>query len=87
MSVLTPFAVFPVPVVLLKSAAAPVAVLLSAVLARSVPAPTAVLNAPVVLLLRERNPTAVLKPPVVRLRRAFCLLQCCLQRSRHPAAD
>ena len=35
-----PLAVFSVPVVLLKSAPAPVAVLLSAVLTRSVPAPT-----------------------------------------------
>jgi hypothetical protein len=41
-------------------------------LARSVPAPIAVLNAPMVLLLSDKNPTAVLKPPVVRLKRAVC---------------
>jgi hypothetical protein len=59
-------------VVLLKSAAAPVAVFPSAVLTRSVPASLAVLKLPVVSLLSESNPNAVLKPPVVRLRRAFC---------------
>jgi hypothetical protein len=53
-------AVLKAPVVLLKSAAAPVAVLLSAVLARSVPAPMAVLKLLLALLLSEEKPTAVL---------------------------
>src|SRR6266498_3343747 len=60
------------PVVLLKSAPAPVAVFSFAVLARSAPAPTAVLNLPSVLLLSENRPTAVLYVPVVRLKSAFC---------------
>ncbi len=72
MSVLRPFAVFPVPVVLLKSAAAPVAVLLSPVLSKSVSAPIAVLNFPVVVLLSEKDPIAVLNVPPVRLSKAFC---------------
>jgi len=59
------------PVVLLKSAPPPVAVLLSAVLENSVPAPIAVLRLPVRLLWSENQPTAVLYVPVVRLRRAF----------------
>ena len=48
------------------------AVFLSAVLARSVPAPIPVFNWPVVLLRSDRKPTDVLKPPVVRLKRALC---------------
>jgi hypothetical protein len=55
-----------------ESAPAPVAVFPVSVLAMSAPAPTAVLNCPVVSLRSEKKPTAVLNPPVVRLRRAFC---------------
>ena len=40
--------------------------------ASRVPAPIAVLNAPVVSLLSDRKPMAVLKPPVVRFKRAVC---------------
>ena len=72
-----PVAVFCLPVVLFKSAAAPVAVfstpapeLGSPTLARSAPAPTAVLNWPSVSLLSDKKPTAVLNVPVVRLKRA-----------------
>src|SRR4051794_22364297 len=67
-----PLAVLRAPVVLLKSANAPVAVFSSEALNRSAPAPTPVLNWLVALALRERNPTAVLNPPVVRLRSALC---------------
>ena len=67
---LTPLLVMPVP--LLKSAAAPLAVLLFPVVTRSAPAPTAVLKLLVLLTLKERKPTAVFKPPVVRLNSAFC---------------
>src|SRR4051812_44813786 len=67
-----PLAVFRAPVVLLKSANAPVAVFSSEALNRSVPAPTPVLNWLVALPLSERKPTAVLNPPVIRVRSAFC---------------
>jgi len=70
-SVNVPFAVLRLPVVLLKTALAPVAVFSSAVLARSVPTPIPVLRLPVVLLSSEDKPTAVLYIPLVRLRRAF----------------
>src|SRR6266480_4048689 len=75
------------PVVLSKSAAAPVAVLLSAVLRSSAPAPTAVLKLPVVLAESENNPTAVLNPPVVRLKRAFWPAAVLPQDSCHPALE
>ena len=63
---------FAEPVVLLRSAAAPVAVFSSAVFRRSVPAPMAVLKLASAVLLSETKPTAVLYVPVVRWRRAFC---------------
>ncbi len=68
-------AVLESPVVLFKSAPAPVAVLLSAVLSTNVPAPIPVLNLPSVTLGRENQPTAVLYVPLVRLRKgvlSFC---------------
>ena len=43
-----------------------------AVLAKSVPAPMAVLKLPILLLLIEKQPVAVLYVPLVRLRSAFC---------------
>ena len=52
----TPFAVFKTPSVLLKSARAPVAVFRLPVLARSVPAPTAVLSRLVAFLVSENRP-------------------------------
>jgi len=52
-------------VVLNKSAAAPKAVLLSAVLKRRVPAPVAVLKLPAASLKSEYQPTAVFAEPVV----------------------
>jgi len=55
-----------VPVVLNKSAAAPVAVFESAVLRSSAPAPTAVLKLPVVTLNNENVPSAVFPTPKVR---------------------
>ena len=55
-----------------KSAAAPVAVLLSAVFNASVPAPTPVLKLPMARLLSENQPTAVFLEPVIRFLRAFC---------------
>ena len=58
---------FTVLVVLSKSAAAPTAVFWSAVLKRSVPAPTAVLKLVSTVLLSENQPTAVFATPVVRL--------------------
>ena len=63
----TPLAVLFAPVVLFKAPSAPVAVL-----AKSVPAPTAVLKLPILLLLIEKQPVAVLYVPLVRLRSAFC---------------
>jgi len=59
-------AVFSVPVVLNKSAAAPVAVFESAVLRSSAPAPTAVLKPPVLTLNNENVPIAVFPTPKVR---------------------
>src|SRR5437879_5203981 len=53
--------------VLLKSAAVPVAVFPSPVLAKSVAAPKAVLKLPLLTVLRENQPVPVLNPPVVRL--------------------
>src|SRR5204863_4574245 len=67
----TPLTMLFAPVVLFKSAPAPVAVL-SAVLAKSVPAPTAVLKLPILFLLIEKQPMAVLYVPLARLRSAFC---------------
>ena len=64
-------AVLLIPVVLNKSAAAPNAVLSSAVLKRSAPAPVPVLKLPCVLLASENHPTAVFAEPVVRLKRAL----------------
>jgi hypothetical protein len=61
-----PLAVFSEPVVLNKSAAAPVAVFESAVLRSSAPAPTAVLKLPVVTLNNENVPSAVFPRPKVR---------------------
>ena len=55
-----PLAVFWVPVVLLKSAPAPVAVFESAVLRRSVPAPTPGQKFPSVRLRSEYKPIAAL---------------------------
>jgi hypothetical protein len=49
-SAASPLAVLKLPVVLLKSAPAPVAVFWSALLLKSAPAPMAVLKLPVVLL-------------------------------------
>lgn len=69
---LAPTAVLKAPSVLNKSAVAPKAVLLSAALKRSDPAPVAVLNPPVLRLSSESQPTAVLYVPVVRLKSAFC---------------
>jgi hypothetical protein len=66
-----PLAVLPPPVVLLKSAPAPLAEFWSALLERSVPAPTPMLNLPSTLLLSENKPMALLYMPVVRLKRAF----------------
>jgi hypothetical protein len=65
-------AVLPSPVLLLKSAPAPVAVFSSEVAAKSAPAPVAVLKLPVILVFNENQPTAVLYVPVVRLRRVCC---------------
>src|SRR5262249_60303391 len=59
-------AVFCVPLVLSKSAAAPTAVLESALLRASAPPPTPVLKLPVVSKKRERQPSAVFPAPVVR---------------------
>src|SRR5437899_12196991 len=59
-------AVFCVPVVLSKSAAAPTAVLESALLRASAPPPTPVLKLPVVSKKNERQPSAVFPAPVVR---------------------
>src|SRR5881396_1018837 len=59
-------AVFPLPVVLLKSALSPLAVLeLPSVLLKSAWKPSAVLDEPVVLLKSENQPCAVLFDPVV----------------------
>jgi hypothetical protein len=58
--------VFSVPVVLNKSAAAPVAVFESAVLRSSAKAPTAVLKLPLVTLNNEKLPIAVFPAPEVR---------------------
>src|SRR5205823_8986877 len=58
-------AVFCVPVVLSKSAAAPTAVLESALLRASAPPPTPVLKLPVVSKKSERQPSAVFPAPVV----------------------
>src|ERR1051325_304390 len=55
-----PLALFHWPIALLKSAPAPVAVLLFAVLAKSAPAPIAVLKLFVVLLLSAKKPRPVL---------------------------
>ncbi len=65
-----PLAVLAIPVVLLKSAPAPVAVFSFAVLSRSVPAPTPVQKLPSERLRIEYMPTAVLYNPVVRLKSA-----------------
>ena len=54
------------PVVLSKSAAAPIAVLDSALLMASAPAPTPVLKLPVVFRKSDRQPSAVFPAPVVR---------------------
>jgi hypothetical protein len=62
------------PVVLNRSAAAPNAVLSSAVLKRSDPAPVAVLKLPPALRKSENHPTAVFAEPVVRLKGLFALL-------------
>src|SRR5213592_1119218 len=59
-------AVFCVPVVLSKSAAAPTAVLESALLSASAPPPTPVLKLPVVFKKSERQPSPVFPAPVVR---------------------
>ena len=74
-----PIAVLSVPLVLSKSAAAPMAVLLTPslvlwfpTLKRSAPAPVAVLKLPSALPQSENQPTAVFAAPVVRLKRAFC---------------
>ena len=58
-------------VVVNKSAAVPTAVLLSAVLSTSVPAPTPVLKLAAVSLKSEYQPSPVLPAPVVRFLRAF----------------
>src|SRR5436309_13433727 len=65
-SVSVPTAVFCVPVVLSKSAAAPTAVLESALLRASAPPPTPVLKLPVVSKKSENQPSAVFPAPVVR---------------------
>src|SRR4029453_13427002 len=57
--------------VLFKSAVVPMAVFESALLNRSVPAPTAVLKPPLVSLKSEYQPAAVLPAPVVRVLRAL----------------
>jgi hypothetical protein len=67
-----PSAVLSVAVVLLKSAPAPIAVLLLPVLLRSVPAPTPVHKLPSVRLRSEYTPNAELYKPVVTLARARC---------------
>src|SRR5206468_10641030 len=59
-------AVFCVPVVLSNNAAAPTAVLESALLRANAPPPTPVLKLPVVSRKRERQPSAVFPAPVVR---------------------
>src|SRR2546429_9829324 len=59
-------AVFCVPVVLSKSAAAPTAVLEPALLGANGPPPTPVLKLPVVSKNSERQPSAVFPAPVVR---------------------
>ena len=59
------------PVVLLKSAPAPVAVFSSAVLRRSAPAPVPVQKLPSVRLSSENIPIPVLYRPLVRLKRAL----------------
>src|SRR6266496_5763661 len=59
-------AVFCVPVVLSKSAAAPTAVLESALLRANAPPPTPVLKLPVEFKKSERQPSAVFPAPVVR---------------------
>src|SRR5439155_10535694 len=59
-------AVFCVPVVLSKSAAAPTAVFESALLRASAPPPTPVLKLPVVSKNSERQPSPVFPAPVVR---------------------
>ena len=64
------------PMVLLKSPPAPLPVLLFAVLVKSVTLPTAALNLPWVLLLRENKQTAVLNVPLVRSRRAPLFFRC-----------
>ena len=66
----TPLTMLFAPVVLFKSAPAPVAVL-SAVLEKSVPGPTAVLKLPILLLI-EKQPMAGLYVPLARSRSAFC---------------
>src|SRR5205823_13474235 len=59
-------AVFCVPVVLSKSAAAPTAVFESALLRANAPPPTPVLKLPVVSKKSERQPSAVFPEPMVR---------------------
>src|SRR5213080_783692 len=59
------------PIVLPKSAPAPVAVFSAAVFKRSEPAPTPVQKLPSVRLRSEYIPIAVLYVPVVRFKRAF----------------
>jgi hypothetical protein len=73
---MAPLAVFKAPVVLLRSAPTPIAVLLSALLKASAPPPTPVLKLPVVLLKSEYQPTAVFPAPVVRFFRAWLLPPC-----------
>src|SRR6266481_6165083 len=61
-----PTAVFCVPLVLSNNAAAPTAVLESALLRVSAPPPTPVLKLPVVSKKSDRQPSAVFPAPVVR---------------------
>lgn len=63
-------AVFSVPVVLSKSAAAPSAVFESALLRTSAPAPTPVLKLPVLFEKSERHPRPVFPAPLVSSLRA-----------------
>ena len=66
-----PLAVLANPVLLLKSAAAPVAVFWSPALTRRAPAPRAVLRFPVLLLSSENTPTAVLDVPCGEGQKSF----------------
>jgi hypothetical protein len=76
----TPTAVFKVPVVLNKSAAAPMAVFRSAILKRSVPAPTAVLKLVSTALLSENQPTAVFATPITGVEAQESVLTfCCVE--------